>query len=664
MSEQGFSPSISVVFNMEVPPGEKKSIDQVKDEPSADRWARWFPENNNYAKILRAICDIVEKKDSEAHRDYFTPHGSAHCLAVEKMIKALINKSHINLSNLDKFILFIAAWTHDLGMLESVGKKYNESVLKKDEFPVEERRRLHDKISAWFLLKNEEIDKIFKENKIKEDIFRNIIYLVNYISQYHRRSTNIRDCNEFRSIRDNKIQALLLASLLRLGDTLHKDYSRFEKELFEILQIGDFDRSARLHWLKSYVVSSIDLNIDKQSIHIEIALPEFDDNEKVDMEESIKRLEFIITEDILEDVLAVKDIFKAYRLPFYDSVKTKIYYVPGFVDNMKQDIKDILNDLDILLSPNTSAVINKAFKSIITLSNKRHNSYELYYKQVKQLLHHLMTIKVERPCHIGLGKIVGKIKEVFDSYPDSSSTPKPMIGDKPQKLTEWAEKEINARNNAIKAINDKAEETLQGKENIILFGFSDMVKSFLKRYREDNKANNNINFYILEGRGKNRYSFNNNIEYSDGLHYAHTLIKIGFKRNTILPESSLSALINDKTKNIQKDNTLVLFGANGVDEKTHDVGHTSGHKLVAMTAKYYNIPVVVIADMFKFGHMPWGPQLKRKGNNWFSGDKEFIDQLEEKEITLLNYREDKLEFKFIERIINENNNIINESYFT
>ena len=90
---------------------------KVEDET---RWENWFT-NKEYLSILNDIC-LYFKELSEKNNfiDYFTPHDTSHSFAVEKMLKAIIGRCEIQLTEPEKFVLFISAWTHDIGMLEEV----------------------------------------------------------------------------------------------------------------------------------------------------------------------------------------------------------------------------------------------------------------------------------------------------------------------------------------------------------------------------------------------------------------------------------------------------------------------------------------------------------------------------------------------------------------
>ena len=76
-------------------------------EISKDRWISCFRENEKYIDLLSDIEKFCTRKTQEiTPRDYFTPHDSKHCQDVENIIKILISKSNIELTELEIFLLF------------------------------------------------------------------------------------------------------------------------------------------------------------------------------------------------------------------------------------------------------------------------------------------------------------------------------------------------------------------------------------------------------------------------------------------------------------------------------------------------------------------------------------------------------------------------------
>ena len=134
---------------------------------------------------------LIERDDKNyILDDYFTPHDSAHCFAIETIIDSMLSKWSYNLTELERFILLLSIWGHDLGMFSDIAKEYfNENNIKYDS---SEKRRIHDLISAWHLSKHYKdifldgvnVVRDFRQNLLINK-FRSYIHVVNIIIKYH-----------------------------------------------------------------------------------------------------------------------------------------------------------------------------------------------------------------------------------------------------------------------------------------------------------------------------------------------------------------------------------------------------------------------------------------------------------------------------------------------
>jgi hypothetical protein len=68
-----------------------------------------FVLGEKYSEIMKDVKSYYESlSKAEPVANYFTPHDSTHCIAVEKLVKALITKSKIELSELERFFYYCA----------------------------------------------------------------------------------------------------------------------------------------------------------------------------------------------------------------------------------------------------------------------------------------------------------------------------------------------------------------------------------------------------------------------------------------------------------------------------------------------------------------------------------------------------------------------------
>lgn len=498
-------------------------------------------------------------------------------------------------------------------------------------------------------------------------MLRNYVYTINVVSQFHRMREDINDCPKERFLKDEKISTRLLAGFLRLGDTLHVDSSRFDERLYDVLQIGQLDRSARLHWLKAYVVSNVYLDPESETVFVNIDLPisfKSSQSNEVD-EEGVRNLVSAIIDDLSEDVRIVRETFKDHGLPTYERVKPNICFVPGHSEKDIEEIKGMISDLGVVFFPNTSKVMEKALDSITSICKIDFGTRaEHFENQMGQLLLYLQNVHEKRPCHVGLRKIIKAAYEVFNKRPFKDAKVREGISEAEIKRCQG---EIRDRLDRIREERRKYLESLYDKckypllddfENIILFAYSETVTTFLDKYSEHHPSwKDRIKLYLLECSGKRRLTSNNKIEYNDGLYYAFQLSKYGFKNIKLLPDTSFSSLACYLKENGLEKKSLVLFGVNGIDENTKDCGHTSGHLMVAIVAKRCHIPVKVIADSFKIGVIEWNQTLTRD-TPWLTGERNILNDIEKHNVTLANYVEDRIPIKLIDEIIKDGENIL------
>ena len=626
----------------------------------------WIAEK--YEKYYTGLKDYVEKNSTiEKGLRYFTPHDSSHCYSVEKIVKDLVEKSNVVLNDLEKFILLSAVWTHDLGMVDVIATEHLPSA------NMDERRERHDEISARHLKKH--FKTIFDitgeaktpEDKDKQSSVQRYVNTINTISKYHRRKEDVNKCHKELFVENKEVRTRLLACFLRLGDTLHVDLSRYDKEFYDILQIGNFDRVARLHWLKSYVVSNIHIDNKKETIVLNMDLPEYKSMYNIDkneLEEGYGKLSSILKEDIYEDILDVNETFREYDLTCYTAVKPIINLISGYDEKDSAEILGIIDDIEIILSPNDSKVNKKAISSISSLckvdfSEYGSSAYEAFRNYTKQLIEHLDKISNKRPCHVGLKTIVVTMNDVFnDKFTtdlkegegdlDKIEALQGIIHDEIDKISKQREK-------WEEEVYDRCEEVLKDKKHIFVCAFSEVVSNFLNEYSKrdkDETFKDVVNIYVVEFGGKRRFLRNNVNEYNDGIFYSIHLKKMGFKKINLMPDTSLASCINylKEEKIINSKNSVVLLGANGIDEEGN-CGHSSGHLMVAIVAKHFKIPVKVISNKFKKGKIEWNLSELRRGN-WLTGQKNRLEELDDHGIILKNYLEDKVPKALFELITN------------
>ena len=653
-------------------------------ESSSNEWL--IESYNELFNVLK--LNTKEYISKETDQEFYTKHDESHCHNVEKMIKALVGKSNVILTHLEKFLLSCAAWTHDLGMNDELAKDYF-----KDKYPssnstkhLKDRRKEHHNISCWYLEQNP--NKIFcseqyeyiDEKEIKHHFYK-IVRAISIIIQFHRKVERLDFCPEERSIKGEAIRLRLLAALLRLADTLHLDSSRYDSTNYRMVQIGSFDRVSRLHWLKSFFVTNVYLNEVNLSIVITLDLPDpymfenyealrnkFSDfllkekteKEIANLKRGISNLEYIISSDVREELASVNKVFSKYGMPTYVNVIMETVYTRGYRKQEYDEMKEVLNELSITFSPNTSNVIKRAHLSLSALATETCKDDGEFERKFEQIFRHLDNIKKQRPCHVGLKKIVDLMEELRSQIRKHYA--------ETNKQDEY-KKRLNELVNYIKKRREIAFETIQGLhekivpesiKNIIVIGYSSTVMSVLEKVAKSNRfERSQINVFVLEAATKRRLMHSNLMEYNDSINYAREISNLDFFNIFIIPDAGLATLLNVKNhtcvngcsteQDIISTNTILLIGVNGIDIKNGSCAHSSGHLSAVLIAKSHKIPVIIVADSFKIGVIEWDLSATRD-SEWLTTQWVFKDDLSSRNIALLNYREDEIGIHYITNI--------------
>lgn len=622
-----------------------------------------------YNSLKKRVTDLFERSD----KDLYTLHDHTHCENVEKMIKIILSKKQeIKFNKIERFILSCSAWIHDIGMSKDIAKNYfNNMHIEFTNFD-KQRRVEHHHISCWYLLKNYK-DLFFlnngdeKKDEYKEQQFQNIVRTISIVVRYHRKKEDINECEIKREIKGENIKLRLLAAILRLADSLHIDASRVDYSLYLLLQMTAYTQATRLHWLTAFFVSNVFLDIDAQAISVNLDLPDYkkfleykEDKDERDIEiwnDGITRLEYIISSDIYSELTVLNKIFSANKMPIYVNVKINTSVVSGFDRGKIEEIEGVLSELEIIFSPNTSKVITTTLDSIKKHTEKKYTGTDHFLSELTQLVSKIQKLHQDRPGHVTLGKIYNYLNDLLE---DCRKNLKPDdIQPKLDVLKEFVE-HLKERKKAAKAkLFIKFNEIVSSKtERVFLFGFSSSIIELFEKQSDDRCSNkkNWIDFYILEGATKRRYTHNNQIEYNDGIKYAREIRKIiNNDKIYIIPDIGFSSLLSlfhvcpespdsesSVSKKDQPSTSIVLFGTNGIDLEGN-CAVSSGHLSIAIIAKSFNVPVKVVSDSLKFGEIDWKKcEKKERDNIWLTSQKIYQDEFKKNNIRLINYREEKL----------------------
>jgi len=675
------------------------------DEEERKIWECWL--NDEYGQKLDEIKDKVTEiynKNQQTYGDlpFYTPHGPVHCQAVEDLIHKLISSySYKELSLKERFYLLASAWLHDLGMLP-----YICSIVYKDEFPFSEteiRKRHHitsEKfiVGNWFDLKIDETDK----------------EILGKLCRYHRKIEKFDPNDDSFLVGNESYRLTLLASYLRLADSLDVGASRTPSEPYSICLAYDIPNDSKLHWIKSKLINGVNINQEEHYISIQFKCPnERDMQGVVDLNTANEKIDSIInivTEDLKDELSSVINIITRAGFSYYLDIKEKKSCVS--LDNqMLNDLRELVINYDIMMAPSASRlleIILSTAANILGFSliknsppvpffNVQKNDIELISNNVNNFLTSIESnILHSRPCHLGLRNLIRLCKENMDSLKKTKTVTQSIKEiDSIYQNHHASRKKIreNAKD-CFKSITNT--DNQKNKYNLILFGYSELATKAICGLRDlliekeynisdakmtygspiEQIISDKIRIFICEGQPKTQTNYNDRLIYHDGSQYALYLRQRGFKNLVIIPDILAGTIMH------KLDIHFVILGANGVTPEyfTHSAGHSAIVDL-AQTQKSNsnsnrnNLKIILVSNrekFFKNGEMESIEETKdglveiegclfttfkelppNRTHSWMTRDTKLINKLYEEKVSFLNPREDKISIDKVDYIISD-----------
>ncbi len=245
---------------------------------------------------------------------YFTDHGPNHCRSVISYLNQLTTTikglKNFDLSEIEKFLVLCAAWSHDLGMLfgkkgedwKTIREKHHErsieflSILSKQK-----------DISAEFL---DIISNFDRAKKIYEEIIPfsgdELNILIN-ICEGHRSSIVLNDTKkEQQMVSSEYVRQHFLIALIRIADSCDVSKSRAPEVILNLYKDNITEESLS-HWEKHQCIYGIKANPDKLSIVLNCNIGNIDN----------AYLVYFVAKSIEKELLYVRKIFGKQRINIF-----------------------------------------------------------------------------------------------------------------------------------------------------------------------------------------------------------------------------------------------------------------------------------------------------------------------------------------------------------
>jgi hypothetical protein len=476
--------------------------------------------------------------------------------------------------------------------------------------------------------------------------------------KYHRKKWSIDNCPDVRFLFGEPIRTRLIAAFLRVADGMHVDRSRVTEPEYQML---DLPHTARLHWLQSFVVSSIFENPATKSITINFDIPDEWDrsHEEAKWYTMARRFFSLIRNHVEEEVYSVNSVFAEAKFPIYQFVNYKIDRVPGVPQDRRHSLWGVLCGVDLSFAKSSSSrlsIFAKAACSLIRVIRRgRGPRTEDARKEFNALINKIdKENKEERWCHFGLWNVIEWYKAITESTDDD------LHWEKAETLFtnvhEYQENIGQFYGDASSSIYHQPwAESIRGADAVVVFSRSLTVVSALKGLGLEAKPGFEI--VVLEGSPRSRFMGRDALVYHDGLIYANDFRAEGFERVSLYPDIAIGSVLEGFQKRDAK--VIVAVGANGINPKTKTCFHALGHTTLVKVADAYGVHVVLFAETLKIACKPrTGKESPGdRTDSWlFSQIGETVGQFR-RMVTLRNPRESEMSVGMIKWIVTEQGDV-------
>ncbi|MFL6387483.1 MAG: hypothetical protein ACJ71U_08355 [Terriglobales bacterium] len=584
----------------------------------------------------------------------YTPHDPTHFARVERNMQRLIPKERwFKLNDAERMVLTWCAWTHDVGMNK---KCYPDP----DSITAADVRKKHVEESAKW------VRKYWKELRLT----RSEAQVIADVIRFHSRQNRLHDCAERVICETEYIRARLVAAYLRLADAMEVGHSRpgeHEFDRFPLFQdlVSEERDEILFHWVKSFVVAGIAANHANQIIEIEFQNPKRTPPKSAVDSRKFSLLTRYVVNELREELETVESTLDAGAISSFHDVmfKTIEREDVGGESGWPKLLPTVINHLQMVYSPNSTGIARAALESLRAILDDNTDKSQELRGRLHQLMTSLNKQLERRNCHNEVARIRKRIGRAYSELEDAKETE--SVRNQLRNYVINFEKMFDDEGMGKlgkcfwMCVGKHCRQLSDGAYRFLLFGCSESVAGVLAKRKVDAQ----LTLYIAEGRPKTMHGAHNSPLYVDAESYAAKIrereamegISGAYAAKIIIiPDACVAtAFARGDGLGPVPGFSAVLFGSNGVyygrsDEKLQDtprlpdastqelldvsmcVAHTVGHLGVAITANFFNVPIIVVAAAAKISEKPareWTTLLR--GNKWLTTYPPCVDHIVE-----------------------------------
>ncbi len=605
-----------------------------------DYYQKHYLLSEQHALIVYQIGLRVEKLwEAHVSLPYYTTHGPSHNITIiELLTKILPVSMNDPYFELDRYILLVSAWLHDVGMLDLdfFTEQYRHS---------EVRAKHHERSARWLL-----------HNAVDLGLSAPEADAVAFLVKMHRKKEKLEVCPEEMFLGARKVRSRLISALLRLADGLHVDETRAPLKEYSLYKMTGMPSEAKFHWIKARAVQGLDIDPKQGTIRVQIGIP----GDKETGEVLFRPLGDFIKEEIDSELETVRGTLAKEGSPLFSDVKVELIKIPGLNSgsNRAKEIEELNNLISIDVSPNARRLTTVILKSIEQIRSPDQGGVTAKYtlealQNLKDYAKDLLPKVVARRCHVPVVKafvalvkllngqkkgadwesslsLSAFLQEINDKVASKKDIEKDLENaideiDFPQayedcksildSVSEHFKQAQKIQGNMIIKLGEILKNNLNNTDKngispvltpddrILLYGTSESVLDVLKEASTIERMKESLEIFIAECRVKSNYSSTNNIIYNDGIEYTRRIREFGYMRTAIIPDAAVAHMLLPKEyyekaaepeyneqnmsdwKREKRPVSKVFLGFNGLNVDEKFAIHSCGHLAVALMAK-------------------------------------------------------------------------------
>lgn len=642
-----------------------------------------FGLTEEHAQQIYGISEIVTRAwSNNLSIPFYTTHGPIHNEAIINLLLELMPRDfRTKLVELERFLLLVSAWIHDIGMLDL-------DFFQEQYRPHDVRKEHHRRSARWLQNEAAGLGLCTAEADI-----------VTFMIVMHRKKEFLLECPESMFVGSQKVNVRFLAALLRIADALHIDESRAPMHEYMIYRMTGMPAEAKFHWVKARTVQGIEINLQQGYINVQLDIPQ--DKTPNDF----RPLADFIHQELESELETVRHTFAKDGSPLLMDVSLNILPIPCILAESRRaiEINELNNLISIDVSPNARRLVTVILDSIEQIGpiTQQENTAKHILKTLENLREYakdLVPKVVVRRCHVAAVRaFVALVRMLRDEKPEfkwytstdlftldggaASMNDKAVdkqhleeqltaiieqihfpadekkcskILKKIEKYFKWEHQMLDKSVEDLKKTAEMhAKEILTDTDRILLYGTSDSVIDLLTVVGGKNpELHEKLEIFVAECRVKTNYA-TPSIVFNDGIEYARRLVGAKYKKVAIVPDAAIAHLLlpleyysdcvekseipiaaksSTSWKAKSEPITKIFFGFNGINLENQFAVHSCGHLALALLAKAdwknssktSQAKVIMVGTSSKCGKVSYKHLESRSVATWITGDPRML----------------------------------------